>query len=189
MNMKRLNNKWDLGKVNWQPSGLPSYLDEFSGVLPVQVTLDSAIGPETIVCVIDRTSFAREIADLKPFRLNLDSGLVPFQTGPVLYMLFWLPRPNNDGVLAAFDNTLNPHDQGHLQPYWDLARQSHWHVFVLGESNEELNWFEFENSFGVSDTLEQVSRVIPSHPCTDFDKSKADFEARFSIEDLLNIGR
>jgi hypothetical protein len=185
--LTRFNNKWDLGKVCWEPVVLPSYLDGYSGILPLQVTLDPSIGSETAIYIFDRTPFAHEIAALRPFNLNLLTGLIPCQAGPVLFLLFWLPQPAGEGVFAAFENTVNPHSVEHLQPYWDLARQTHWHVFVLGPDNEELDWFEFENLFAIGDTLDQVADVIPSYPCVNFDKAKAEFEAQYTMDDLFNL--
>jgi hypothetical protein len=186
--MTRFINKWGGGKVTWKPPALPSYLDEFSGIIPMQATLDPAVGSETVIYIIDRTPFSHEIAALNPFKLNLLTGLVPCNSGPVLFLLFWLPQPDGEGVFASFENTVNPHDVSHLQPYWDLARQTHWHVFVLGKDNKELNWFEFENNFEIDYTLDQIAEVIPSYPGVNFDEAKAEFEERYTMEDLFNLG-
>jgi hypothetical protein len=70
-----------------------------------------------------------------------------------------LKQPTGDGPFAMFENTVNPHDPHHLELYWDLARQTHWHAFVLGKGNRELNWFEFENQYELDATLKSVTEM------------------------------
>jgi hypothetical protein len=74
-----------------------------------------------------------------------------------------------------------------LKPLQDLARQSHWHVFVVGQGNEELNWFEFENRFELDKSLSQLAGVVSDYPCLDFDEAKMEFQARFTMDDLFNL--
>jgi hypothetical protein len=184
--MAQLNNKWLGENVAWAPT-LPSYLDEFSGVAPLRVVLDPRVGLETAVFIIDRTPFAHQIAQLKPFHLNLKTALVPCPSGPVFFMLYWLRNPSGEGCFASFEQTINPHNSVHLKPLQDLARQSHWHVFVVGQGNEELNWFEFENRFELDKSLSQLAGVVSDYPCLDFDEAKMEFQARFTMDDLFNL--
>ena len=58
----------------------------------------------------------------------------------------------------------------------------------LGRENKELNWFEFENNFEIDYTLDQVAEVIPSYPSVNFDLAKAEFEERYTMEDLFKLG-
>ena len=85
-----------------------------------------------------------------------------------------------------FENTANPHDPGQLQIYWDLARQTHWHVFVLGAGNEVLNWFEFRNNFKLEGLLERTEEVADRFSCKDFGLAKREFEACCSLDDLFD---
>ena len=72
-----------------------------------------------------------------------------------------------------------------MQPYWDLARQSHWHVFILTSGRDVLNWYELDNGFGLDVTMENVVQVVEKYPCHDFEKAKSDFEARYTVEELF----
>ena len=186
------NNQWRKGRVSWASLdsltlGLPNQ-EGFSGVLPLPLVLDPKIGSEVVLLIIDRTDFAYEIARLEPFRLNIQSGLVPCPSGPVLFFLFWLANPKvPQDSLATFECTVNPHNADMMQPYWELARQTHWHVFVIGPGGEELNWFEFENEFNLELTLQPVSRVIAKYPCDDFEAAKLEFQTQFSLDDLFTL--
>ena len=86
-----------------------------------------------------------------------------------------------------FENTLNPHDWSNLAAYWDVARQTYWHVFVIGEENEELNWFELENRFDLDIALKVLIETAAYRPCIDFNLANSEFEARFSMQDLLRF--
>ena len=186
-----LNNKWTGGRIAWQfQSALPwSSLPGFSaGVAPIPVVLDPRVGTEVVLFIVDYTEFAHDIARLDPFQLHIKSGLVPCSAGPVLFFLFWLPDPKAPhNSFAIFECTVNPNDPNMMQPYWDLARQSHWHVFVIGPDDEELNWFEFENIFNLHATLEPVASIISKFPCRNFDEAKLEFQERFTIDDLFNM--
>ena len=191
MDSKFLNNKWRLGKKSWSIS-LPDFIEamEYSPeqgcITPGYVVLDPNIGSETVLFIVDYTPFAHEIAQLKPFKLNINPGLVFCSTGPILFLLFTLPQPLEHGhPFAVFEITLNPNDSEMMQPFWNLAKQSHWHVFVIGPNNEELNWFEFENIFNLEAILESFDRAASKHPCTDFDVAKSEFLQRYTVEDLL----
>ena len=148
-----LNNKWKGEKMSWAwESESPwSHLMGFSaGIAPVPVALDPRIGTEVALFIVDHTDFAYKIARLERFQLYIKSGLVPCPSGPVLFFLFWLPDPRTPHIpFATFECTVNPHNPNMMQPYWDLARQTHWHVFIIGPGDEELNWFEFENAFNL----------------------------------------
>ena len=187
--MQRFNNQWPDGKVTWEPPSLPAYLDDYSGVLPIQVTLHPKVGSEVALYIIDRTPFAHEIARLDPFRLFLNTGMVPCPSGPVLFILYWLEQPSGEGPFAMFENTVNPNDPSQMQMYWDLARQTHWHVFVLGAGNRELNWFEFQNNFELDTTIDRMSEVIYQFPCKDFDLAKGEFLEMYSTEELFRLGK
>lgn len=186
------NNQWRSGKTSWAsldslPLGLPNQ-DGFSGVLPLPLVLDPKIGSEVVLLIIDRTDFAYEIARLEPFRLNIQSGLVPCPSGPVLFFLFWLANPKMSQVsFASFECTVNPHNPDMMLVYWELVRQTHWHVFVIGPGGEELKWFEFENEFNLELTLESVAKVVPQYPCRDFNAAKLEFQTQYSLDDLFSL--
>ena len=183
------DNKWRGEKIAWQlHSAFPwSNLTGFSaGIAPIPIALDPIVGTEVALFIVDYTEFAHDIARLEPFQLHIKSGLVPCSAGPVVFFLFWLPDPRAPQIsFATFECTVNPHDPNMMQPYWDLARQSHWHVFVIGPDDEELNWFEFENDFSLHATLEPVANVISNFPCRNFDAAKLEFQERFTVDDLL----
>jgi len=74
-----------------------------------------------------------------------------------------------------------------MQMWRDLARQSHWHLVLVGANDELVDLFEFENSYGLGATLDQVEAVCQKVPAGSFSDAKAEFSAKYSIDDLLRM--
>ena len=181
--MRLFNNRWTGSRSAWAPVPLPPELDSYSGVTPFRVVLDRRVGTEVGLFIVDRTPFVREIAKLNPLHLDVASGLAPCAPGPVLFIFYSLSQAGRTERLVSFENTINPHDPAMMQLHFELAKQTHWHVFVVGPGNEELNWYEVENVFGLDSTLEQAVSVLDEYPCRDFNAAKADFQARYAFID------
>lgn len=192
MEVHILKNKWRGPKTSWDVDLkiLDPAVKKFGGIVPVRNVLDVHVGTEVSLFIIDRTNFAYEISKLEPFRLELVSGTFFCPSGPVMFLLFWLPQPRRPQLpFASFKNTVNPHNPDAMQFYWDLARQTHWHVFVIGPDDEELNWLEFENEFKLESTLNQGVEIAAKLPCVDFDQARLEFEQKYSTSDLFNLPR
>jgi hypothetical protein len=183
-----LHNQWQHGSRQWNV-GLPPGLDRGkAGVLPLRTVLDPEVGPETILCLIDPTPFIHQVAALKPFTLQLKAGIAETDSGPVLFLLYWLPGPvGSPEPFAIYEMTLNPHDPTVLAPYRELAHQTHWHLCILGPNDEVLNIYEFENTFGTSEILVAADHVASRLSCVDFAAAKREYEETYSLEELLHM--
>lgn len=170
---------------HWELPTLPPFFEGRSGILAFRATLDSSIGPEMVLPIFDHTTFVFDLAALRPFELFLKSGVVRTSAGPVLFLLFWLRNPKDDKPFAMWDITLNPHDSAQIQRYWELAHQSHWHVFVLGLANEVMGMYQFENGFGLADAIAFAVEACRPVPCLDFEAAKAEYERDYSLADLF----
>ena len=189
--MNTLNNKWPGPKTAWSVD-LTAYEPALSlftaGVLPVSVVLDPRVGTEVVLFIVDRTDFAYEIARLEKIKFHVKSGLTRCPSGPVMFLLYGIATPQTPEIpFVSFENTVNPHDATMMQSYWDLARQTHWHVFVIGPDDEELIWYEIENKFRLRVHLDQVAAIVPGLPCTNFDMAKLEFQQRYSVDDLIKM--
>lgn len=148
-----LNNQWSIGKTKWARLPLPEHVFQQACVIPFPAMLDPHIGTETILCIIDPTDFIHELSAVKPFQLFISMGLIKTNYGPVVYVLYHVPNPNSPEPVVILEQTLNPFDAKMLAPYHDLARQSHWHVFLVDGAGNEVSWFEFENNFRAASSL------------------------------------
>lgn len=185
-----LYNKWKGEMVAWEtPGPFPwSGVEGFTGIVPIPVILDPKIGTEVTLHIFDYSPFSHEIAELEPFNLFLKTGLARCPSGPVYFNFYWLENPRKpEESFAIYERQENPNDPEMIQPYWDLARQSHWHVFVIGPNDECLNWFEIKNGYGIDSGLDVLSEAVSGMPTKDFAKAKEEFQKMYSLQDLLNI--
>ncbi len=73
------------------------------------------------------------------------------------------------------------------EPLRDLANQSYWHVFVIGPGDETLNFLELPNNYGLETVLPDVDRAVSTFPMVSFDAAKAEFQARYTLDDLFTF--
>jgi hypothetical protein len=105
-----------------------------------------------------------------------------------MFLLFYIPNPRQPGsVFSAIDAHANPLDVQHMQIWRDLARQSHWHLLLVGANDELVDLFEFENVFGLEQAIKQVEAACAGMVEDSFDNAKAEFCSTYSIDDLLGM--
>lgn len=183
-----LHNKWVRGKVSFQVPPLSEIVDSQEAVLPAPLTLDPAVGVETVLFMVDHTPLVHELRAVRPFRLMTRAGVVETTHGPVAFFLFRVPRPDDpDDYFWAADCTANPKDPGQMAMWRRLARQTHWHVCLVGSGNRKVGLFEFENVFDLDETLdfiEETSRPLVSE---DFDLAVEEYKAAYSIDHLFTL--
>jgi hypothetical protein len=183
--MITLHNKWSHGKTRFAVS-LPLYVSGAEGILPFRMIIDPQVGSEIALLLFDRTPFIYELAKVRPFDLIIKTGLVHTSHGPLCFLLFYVPDPRRPGqVYTAIEAHVNPLDVQHLVMWRDLARQSHWHLILVGANDEVVDFFEFENTFELGKTLDQIEAISPPVVSGSFDEAKIEFGATYTIEDLL----
>ena len=186
--MATLNNKWTHGKVTFVLPPLPAEFQGAEGIIPWNFVLDPSVGTETILLLLDRTPFIHDLAKIRPIDLHLKTGLVRTGSGPLMFLLFSFPDPRGPGpVFSAIEAHANPLDVQHMQMWRDLARQSHWHLILVGANDELVNLFEFENVFGLEQAIEQVEATCRGMVGGSFDEAKAEFCATYTIDDLFGM--
>lgn len=185
--MATLNNKWVHGKTTFVLPPLPAQFQSAEGIVPWNVVLDPKTGSETVLLLFDRSPFVHDLVKVRPFDLRLKSGLVRTSHGPFFFLLFYIPNPTGSDPLIAIDAHVNAHDPQHMLIWRDLARQSHWHLVMVGSNDELVDLFEFENTFGLGQTLDQVQSICAKVPGGSFDDAKAEFRAKYAVTDLLAL--
>lgn len=85
------------------------------------------------------------------------------------------------------DAHVNIYDVEHMQMWRHLADQSHWHLVLVGKGDKVADLFEFQNTFGLDSTLDQVETACKNIPGGSFELAKAEFIAKYQIDDLLNL--
>lgn len=181
-----LENKWNHGKTHFVLPPLPSILLSSSGIKPLSIILDPDIGAETILLITEPRRQALEFEGRDIASFHLKAGLVNTPYGPVFWLLFYFPDPVT-GQSVIYENSVNPKDQSQLANFEQLASQRYWHVVIADDTGKVMNLFEFPNSYGLKDTLAQVQNVCSRMAVKDFVRAKQEYEAAYSIEQLLQL--
>ena len=182
----RLNNKWPGAPARFDFTTLPAELHAAEGILPLPLALDDQIGTEMVLTLFDRTAFIHRLAATKPFDLMMKAGLVGTDYGPLMFILFWIPNPDDPGQpLTAIDCHINPLDRESFQPWRDISRQSHWHLFLVDSDQQQQGFFEFENVYGLGETLDRVIETCEEMESADFMLAKQEFCDLYDIPTLM----
>ncbi len=183
------NNAWLHGPTRFKPFRFPSGMDFVEGLLPMPVVINLEVGQEVVLFLKDKTPFINTLAKTHPFKLRVHGGVARNQFGCLGFFVFWIPSPFNERVpIATYDLYVNLRDEKILGMWRELAFQTHWHVLVLDRKNEQRNFLEFTNTFRISDFLKEMEEYCRGIPVVDFEKTKSQFMAEKSVDDLFQAG-
>ncbi len=149
------------------------------------VVSDLIVGEEIGLFWLDRTPFVHELGAIRPFRFFFKSGLFCSDFGPLMWMLFTVPFPNDDTkAFASVEYHINPFSPDQVALWHRIGNQTHWHLTLLGAENEVIDVFELENTYGLNDTLDQMTEVCNGMEAIDFMRAKHEFWDTYSLDDL-----
>jgi hypothetical protein len=185
-----LANKWRLGPTDFTipppPFDISAAGDSF--FQPLGCTLDPAVGRETVLILYDDTPFLQQLTALHTPTLNVRTGVGRNEFGPLAFFLFWFPNPARPHEhLVAYDVYLNPENPSMVNDWRRLASQTHWHVLLADSSWTSKGFFEFENTYGLSDALDFIQEACSKVPMVDFNRAKAQFMREYSIPDMFKM--
>ena len=159
-----------------------------SGITPIPAVFESRIGSEVAIALIIKNAYIEELANVRPFDFRLTTGLVQTRFGPVAFLLFYVRNtadPSNP--YFAHDYHLNPLDPGAMAVWRDLARQSHWHVVLVGAAQQVQDVFEFENVYDLGEALDTFAKAASGMRSIDFARAHQEFSSQYSIDELLEL--
>ncbi len=186
---QRIDTRWRHGQACFEHPALDDFFGPREGLLPLGVILDPAIGAEVVLILRDQTPFMEGLRQVRPFRLELRTGLGRNEFGPLAFLVFWVPNPADPGVpFAAYDAYINPHSEKMLALWRPLTHQSHWHLFLVGAGNQQREFFEFENTFRLGEALDFFQEACASIPMVDFNRATLKFMQEHTVEELLRLG-
>jgi hypothetical protein len=181
-----LRNKWSHGQTEFVLPPLPAHLRGKEGLLPLDLVVDPQVGKEVALFLLDPTPFIHDLAALNPLTLQLKSGLYNTSYGPLLFLLFYVPDPiEPDRIFVGFDLHVNPFEVTHLEVWRQLARQTHWHLVLVGGDGQLVDFYEFENTYNLDRTLDYAVEATRGMPHGSFDMAKQEFISSVSVEDLF----
>lgn len=180
-----LRNKWTGGPVRFDGLGL---LPEYDGLLPFYAELDPEVGTEVILTIRDQTDFMNTLKATRPFRLFLKPGIAGNEYGPLGFLLFWIQSPaNTSDYLVSYDIYVNPNNDAQLKLWRALAGQTHWHLFLVGARGEQEDFFEFENSYGLNEALDDFEQAFDGIVMLDYVQAVQEFHNKHSVRDLFDF--
>ncbi|MEI6783248.1 MAG: hypothetical protein WCQ21_20285, partial [Verrucomicrobiota bacterium] len=154
----------------------------------MKAILDPDVGEEVVLYLRDQTPFMDDLRRIRPFRLMLKAGAGRNEFGPLCFMLFWIPSPADpEASFAAYDVYFNPHNDVQLATWRELAAQSHWHLFLIGTGGQQRDFFEFENTFNLDNTLNFMTEACGPIQLVDFNRAKTKFMQENSVDDLFTM--
>jgi hypothetical protein len=181
-----MDNKWSNGKVVFElPHSLHRLLAAI-GIKPIALILDETIGPEIVLLITEPEEQSKEFEGRDITSFHLKAGLANTSYGPVFWLLFYFPSPST-GEQTTYECVVNPKDEQHLSYFRRLADQKYWHVVIATVEGEVINFFEFPNQYGLSETLQSINEVCVDRQMTDFEAAKSEYQAKFSIDALLKM--
>lgn len=187
-NALRQDTKYRLDGGRFEVRNFPKQFDDCEGVVPIPGIIDLVVGEEIGLYWIDRTPFIKNLAAIRPFRLLLKRGLFRSQTGPLIWLLFYVPNPQTSlQPFASMECHINPAEPQHVKTWRRLANQTHWHLTLIGFSNKVAGFFEFENEFGLEVALDEMLDACRGMPVTDFASAKTEFSRTFTMHDLYEM--
>jgi hypothetical protein len=88
-------------------------------------------------------------------------------------------------MFIGFDLHVNPFEELHLGVWCRLARQTHWHLVLGGGDGQVVDFYEFENTYNIEDTLDYALKATRGMAHGSFDLAKREFTSSVSVEDLF----
>lgn len=182
--MEFQNTKYTLGIGQLEAGSFPPELANSDGLITLPVIFDPSVGVEIGLFWLDRTPFVKQLAAIRPFELFLRTGIFHSTCGPLMWMLFFVPK-NSLMPFASVEYYLNPSDPTHISHMRRIAYQTHWHLMILGAGNKVADFFEFENNFDLNEKLDSMEEECRGMRVTDFMRAKQEFWDTYSMDDLF----
>lgn len=164
-----------------------SFIPERDGITPL-ISTNANGDSEVVLAMIDRTPFVYELAAVKPFTLKLKSILYQTSHGFLVCSFFYVPNPTNPKrMFAGFETYINLFNPHIVTTNLQLARQTHWHLFLIDSDNEVVDLFEFQNCFDLEDTINRAIKITRNSSHGNFMMAKEEFMNTFSMDDLFQM--
>lgn len=170
------SNRWVYGRTVFKFT--PSQVDDGQEVFIVQAELPPRLVPEFIFLLKGSDPEISAIAKTRPFGFYMDNAGLwkSSECCPVLFIKFRISPAGIDGLpVKEFIYTGNPLSEVEMSAFRSLARQTHVHLFVLNEYHEQVDFFEFDNTFQIDQMVEMVEQACRGMKCQDFAKAKNEF--------------
>lgn len=185
--MNKYNNKWSHGITNLVLPPLPASFMNETGIFYKTLVLDKNVGEEIVLMIFDSTDFIHELRRLKPFRFFISSIAVNTSFGPVFSFLFWVSQPHDERLsFAIFDKPLDISQPQSIEPWAQLANQTHVHLLLIDKNYLVQGFYEFENSYAIGEAVETIAQLDAGR-VVNFDMAEQEYFDKYSLEQLYEM--
>ena len=187
MIMNKKNNKWPEEVSHFVVPQTPPGFFTNPGIYHLQIKAFEEVGYETLLILYDDTDFINEIAAVQPFQFELSPFAVNTTYGPIAGFLFWVVSPSNrNEPFCLFDKPIDISKAYSLEPWKELAGQTHLHLLLLNKQQEIVDLFEFPNSFTFDEAIE-IFQNLDKNRIVNYDMAENEYFDRYPLRYLYEV--
>lgn len=184
-----IRNQWVQGKRSFDFPNLDQCMGSRDGFIALKAVIDEEIGEEVVLFIRDQTAFMEKLRLINPFRFMMKNGIAKTSYGNLMFFLFWVDDPGNKKKpISMWDWYVNPAEDYYADLLDKMSRQTHWHLFLVGQYNQQANFFEFKNNYKVSDVLELAQKTGVIENTDEMKDAILEFQSNHTLEDMYHLG-
>ena len=184
-----IRNQWSHGKTSFDFPNLDECMGSRDGFFALKAVIDETIGEEVVLFLRDQTPFMEKLKAVAPFRFMMQNGIVKTRYGNLVFFLFWVDDPeNSEKPFSMWDWYVNPSDDYSADLLDKMSRQTHWHVFLVGQNNQQENFFEFKNSYDMGTILNLIQKTGLIQNPEDLRNAILELQSKYTLEEMYNWG-
>jgi hypothetical protein len=184
-----IRNQWSREKPCFDFPNLDESMGSRDGFIALKAVIDETIGEEVVLFIRDQTPFMDKLKAVTPFRFMMQNGIVKTKYGNLVFFLFWVEDPENSKKpFSMWDWYVSP-VEGYSSNLLDkMSRQTHWHLFLVGQNNQQENFFEFQNTYDLGTILSSIKEVGVIQSPEDLANAALEFQSKYTLEEMYNWG-
>ena len=184
-----IRNQWSRGKTSFDFPNLDECMGSRDGFIALKAVIDETIGEEVVLFLRDQTPFMEKLKAVAPFRFMMQNGIVKTRYGNLVFFLFWVDDPENrEKPFSMWDWYVNPSDDYSADLLDKMSRQTHWHVFLVGQNNQQENFFEFKNSYDMGTILNLIQKTGLIQNPEDLRNAILELQSKYTLEEMYSWG-
>jgi len=184
-----IRNQWSHGKICFDFPNLDECMGSRDGFIALKAVMDETIGEEVVLFVRDQTPFMAKLKAVAPFRFMMQNGIVKTKYGNLVFFLFWVEDPSDTRKpFSMWDWYVNPIEDYSADLLDKMSRQTHWHLFLIGENNQQENFFEFKNRYDMKNILNLIQKTGVIQSPEDLRNAILEFQSQYTLDDMYNMG-
>ena len=140
----RKQNRWIHGHRNFALPSLPDEMKGQTGCRFYRATIDTAVGEEVYLCLMEESQYVGAYARVNPFNVIAHTGFARRPFGVIAYIVWQIAAGSPQEFFT--EQYLNPHRIETIQLVSSAANQTHLKLIIIDNQTTEVGAFvDFEN--------------------------------------------